>query len=383
MHADSPRLLDALRRRNSLNAIRLILAALVLVAHSWPLTGRGEGPTFGGQNAGTVAVAGFFAISGYLITGSRLNLPVVRYAWSRFLRIYPGYWVVLAVTGLVFAPLVSAIAGEHWTLRAGLDYWFANWTTRLHDHTVHGTLLDVPFGAKPDGGVWNGSIWTLRFEITWYVLIVVLLAVPRIGKSPWWMAAVLAVTSLGTVADTTLSAIDNDLRNTVYFGAPFVAGALLRLLGERVRVSGWLAALAAVACVLAAAVGHFYALGALPLAYLLLWLGAVWDCGVGRETDISYGVYIYAFPVQQMLADLRIGVDHVALFLLLSALGTVPLAFASWFGVERPLMRLKRVTPGRLPGRLQARLPGWAGLPGWAARFTGLRRSTTRRPVRR
>src|SRR5947209_465064 len=105
----------ALRGGNSLNAIRLVLAALVLVSHSWPLLGLPEPTPVFGETLGSVAVAGFFAISGYLITGSRMKIGIVRFAWHRALRIYPGYWVVLVVTAFVLAPIVSFLADERWS----------------------------------------------------------------------------------------------------------------------------------------------------------------------------------------------------------------------------------------------------------------------------
>ena len=60
-------------RKNSLNLFRLILAALVLFAHSWYIAGRGSGPSIQGENLGGWAVAGFFVLSGFLITRSRLR----------------------------------------------------------------------------------------------------------------------------------------------------------------------------------------------------------------------------------------------------------------------------------------------------------------------
>ena len=93
-------------RSNSLNALRLVLAALVIVSHSWPLTGREPEPALGGANLGVWAVLGFFAISGFLITRSRLSgRPTHTFYRARALRILPAFLVCLVVVAFVFAPV--------------------------------------------------------------------------------------------------------------------------------------------------------------------------------------------------------------------------------------------------------------------------------------
>ncbi len=85
----------------------------------------------------------------------------------------------------------------------------------------------------------------------------------------------------------------------------------------------------------------FSTLAPLPLAYLLLWLGGVLPTRVGAKNDISYGVYIYAFPVQQLLALAGVQRFGVIPMMVASTICTIPLAWSSWVLVERPAMRLK------------------------------------------
>ena len=95
--------------KNSLNAIRLVLAAMVIVSHSWWLGGYGPEPQPGGVKLGTWAVIGFFGISGYLITQSRVQARTTwSYARARFPRIYGPLWtlfweiVCYVLVGVVF-----------------------------------------------------------------------------------------------------------------------------------------------------------------------------------------------------------------------------------------------------------------------------------------
>src|SRR5688572_10135071 len=99
-------------RNNALNALRLALAASVILWHSFPLTGRGVSSVAIRQLLSSVGVDGFFAISGFLITASWLSHPHVRdYVVARALRILPGLYVCLVVTAFVIAPIGVAIQG--------------------------------------------------------------------------------------------------------------------------------------------------------------------------------------------------------------------------------------------------------------------------------
>src|ERR1039457_895578 len=89
-------------KRNSLNFLRLILALAVLFSHSITLGLFGSESILGKTTLGTVAVFGFFGISGFLVAGSAARNNVGRYLWQRFLRIFPAFWICLLVTWVVF-----------------------------------------------------------------------------------------------------------------------------------------------------------------------------------------------------------------------------------------------------------------------------------------
>ncbi|OAK54847.1 acyltransferase family protein [Rhodococcoides kyotonense] len=165
------------RRRNSLNFLRLVFALAVIVSHTWPLTGAGPEPRLGDMTLGHWSVAGFFVISGYLITASRMNeQSTSKYLWRRVLRIYPGYWVCIAVVGLVAAPIVWFLAGNNGLgvfTRAdgGLAYFLKNITLFRGQVDVAGTTSIDQFLFQSD---WNGSLWSLPFEFACYLIVAVL-----------------------------------------------------------------------------------------------------------------------------------------------------------------------------------------------------------------
>jgi len=329
-------------RSNSLNALRLILATLVIVSHSWPIGGYGRDPGIGDLSLGEWAVAGFFAISGYLITMSRVrSRSVVDYLWRRVLRIYPAFFVVLVVVAFGFAPLSVMIAGSgEWNAAASFSYVLRNLGLRVTQMGIPGTLGDVPY---PD--VWNGSLWTLWYEFLCYLvlgLVVTVLPGRLVGRATI-VAAVACPLAVGAIYAAGVPSLA--LLNAVTLGGYFAAGAVLYCYRDRLPLRGWLAALAAALIVVAAVTTTFRGVAGLPVAYLMMWLGVVLPLSrVGAKNDLSYGMYVYAFPVQQLLVIVLAGATLPApVFVGLAVAATIPFAAASWFLVEKPAMRLKDV----------------------------------------
>lgn len=329
-------------RDNALNFVRLILASSVILAHSYPLGGFGAMPFFPGTDLGQVAVAGFFAASGFLIAGSRSRLGFLPYIWRRAIRIYPAYWTALILVAFVFAPLSTLQHGQ-WSLNDGLGYVLRNSTLWIDHYQVGATLTEVPFV-----GAWNGSLWTLFYEFSAYLALGVLFFA-RVLRRP---AALFVLFVLATVAQLLakgpLDITTNLILHFLWLGTFFVAGSFLWSVSNRLPLSGWLGALAAALTLGALLSGHFTVLAPLPFAYLILWLGGTLPTRIGSTNDVSYGVYIYAFPIQQTLsvwgwAQAMGPVASAALALIM----TTVVAWCSWVAVERPALRLKNLVPAK------------------------------------
>jgi len=329
-------------RRNSLNALRLLLAALVIVSHSWPLSGHNPEPEWGGANLGTWAVFGFFAISGFLITRSRLSgRSTFDFYRARVLRIFPGFLVALVVVAVGFAPLSQVFDPDAaWHPISSVTFLLRNlllYPPLLGQPGIIHTLANTPFP-----GLWDGSLWTLFWEACCYVAIGLAVSLlPRKG------VPVLVIVLFGALTLASLAGVFVTYPDLVGRVIPmliaFAAGSLLFLFGDRFRANLLTAGIALVALIVIGLLGLIPQLGTLPLAYLLLTLGNVLPLHrVGRSFDISYGVYIYAWPVQQTLALAFHPQLPVPLFILLSFVGTLPLAFLSCWLIERPALALKR-----------------------------------------
>jgi peptidoglycan/LPS O-acetylase OafA/YrhL len=333
-------------RTNSLNLIRLALALLVLVAHGFYLSGAGTGPSFQGENLGGWAVFGFFTISGYLITASRFANPLGRYLVLRVARIYPAFVVCLLVTAGVFAPIAWAAEGRDWsgfltTPTTPPAYVLEDLALRINAYDVAGTPSAVPYP-----GAWNGSLWTLYFEFLCYLLVGLLVCLHIVRRHPWLLGLAFAVSVLAwATVDAWAPGEYPDLVLLARLLPAFLGGALVHVAirGRPLRTPVALAAIT-FAGTLVVTVDHWGAQLASPLiAYALLWLSTVLPSPpVARRHDISYGAYIYAFPVQQLLVYAGAHRLGVVGYDVLAALATAAVAVVSWRLVERPALRWAR-----------------------------------------
>ena len=157
--------------RNSLNFLRLLLALTVICSHALTLGGTGRRASIAAENVlnttpGTVAVYGFFGISGFLIARSANRNHFGRFLWQRCLRIFPGYWVCLIMTALVFGVLAWIHPGQALPRHCGLSCYFDS-RTGPFQYIYRNALLQVhqPGIARTPRRVavshnWNVSVWT-------------------------------------------------------------------------------------------------------------------------------------------------------------------------------------------------------------------------------
>jgi peptidoglycan/LPS O-acetylase OafA/YrhL len=368
--ADSPEHADHVRyrtigrsfspRHNSLNFIRLVLATTVVVDHAVGLGGFKSDPF---AQFGPLAVYGFFGISGYLIAASADHNTVGRYLWQRVLRIFPAFWVCLLLTAFLFGLLAwfhqNPECGVSCYLRAPLgplDYLRQNFWLRIDQQGIANTLKQVPFGPA-----WNGSLWSLFYEFICYLMLA-LFAISRLLRHRW-LVAILAAAAWGAELIITwnmsLNAQVNifnaaDATRLFQLVPIFLFGTLLYLYRDKVPDSFWLAAASAVLVALSFVIpldGRDREFGltltnvfAPALGYLMIWLGIHLPLDkVGNRNDYSYGIYIYGYPVTQLLAVWGVYRWGVVGFTSSVVLLTVLFAVGSWWLIEKNALRLKKI----------------------------------------
>ena len=335
---------------NNFDGIRLLAALAVLVSHQFAVSGLPE-PVFGSFiSLGSSGVVVFFVISGYLVTRSWLNDPSLpRFAARRLLRIWPGLAAVTLLCALALGPALSPLGLRDYLADPLLRDYARNLLFDLHDR------LPASFQGNAMPTSINASLWSIPLEIECYVALAIAGSLGLLR----WRLGVLAAVLLVLLPYAVLDARGESLRarfgwgmaeqTVIEFGLCFAAGACLQLFGvgqaHRAPRRHWAWGGAALAGGgLAGAAGHMVLAIWLvvPLVVVVVGSGSFPVLrDLGRFGDLSYGVYIFAFPTQQTVAWLLQSRLPWGAELTLVLLATFVLALLSWHLVEKPALRLK------------------------------------------
>jgi peptidoglycan/LPS O-acetylase OafA/YrhL len=346
---------------NHFNLIRMFAASLVLVSHSFVLsTGSPAQEPLRqtlGVTWGSIAVDIFFVTSGFLVTMSLFRRgDLGTFVLSRALRIYPGLLVALLLTVSITGLFFSAVSLQHfWTQRQTWKYLAVNavlvWPWGL-EWSIADTLIGVPY-TSAKGPPLNGSLWTLPIEIRMYAYLAFgylaagwLLPRLRGGVDRHGIAkVVLPLVALIGLALDLRHALDGHHETVQHLFTMFFVGSALWVWNiDWRRKGGW--AIGAVAAIVAAAMidRHvFLVVYTLTLPFIVLALAysrQAWLLGYNRLGDYSYGIYIYAFPVQQWCAYVWKGIAPIEMIVSAFAV-TLALAIGSWHLVEKRALALK------------------------------------------
>lgn len=330
--------------RNNFTLLRLVAAWLVIYSHSWAITGTAGGDVFAWltlvKSGGALAVDVFFLVSGFLVAASFQRNTLREFLLARALRIYPALVVCLLLTVLVMAPLVTT-APDYWTQPDTWRHLVSNASLWRAEYWLPGVFEALPRTAV------NGSLWTLPIEGRLYLALMIAGLVGMLAPRRYLAAWLLAVAGAGVFA-WLRSPLPEYLSHLVWVTVSFITGTLFWVWRDRIVLATWplLALLAAAA---AARGTDWFALAYLPLlAYGTFYLALVPRLPVIAGNDLSYGLYLYGWPMQQLA--LMAGASTVLGNTVLASVAALACAALSWFLVERPALRLKRRLTARPAG---------------------------------
>ncbi len=336
-------------RNNHFNLIRLTAAFAVLVFHSGVILGVDPvwDPHSHGYDisVGGIAVDAFFVVSGFLVTRSLLSRgSVAKFGVARFLRIFPGLWVMLLLTVFGLGLAMTSLSPQAYVASSMVyEYLFRCGTI------ITGMRYFLPGvfeGSHPNPG-FNISLWTLQLELLLYLLLWFLWAIFLIVPTYRSMAFRIMVMFVAIAAFTDVST--DEMRDQVA-SVPmrhiymFFAGSAILVFGDKIPVS--IKAIPALLAVLLVSLADRHlAIVAYLLSMPFLILNLAYAPGrmalrFNSFGDFSYGVYIYAYPIQQTLASLKPDLSFGGLTLI-SAVLTLGIAVLSWRFVEKPFLARK------------------------------------------
>ncbi len=328
-------------RDNNLNLIRMFAAAGVLISHAWPIstgniTQQPLTELLHGIDLGIICVSIFFAISGYLIAQSYDRDPNLKRFWlSRVMRIFPGLLVVLLITALILAPLITVMEARAVWLAAP-EYILRNFTLFSLEQYLPGV-----FRGNPVGGSINIPLWTLSHELICY-FFVTLLGIGGLLKAPRLMFLAWLV-FIASYAVIIYAEPQQRLVALAKLAFPFMVGVIFFVWRRKVVLNwGIGGALIILTAVLYNSV-IFREIFMLSLSYIIFLLAFLPSGKIrqyNRLGDYSYGIYIYAFPIQQLVAYL--GVTNPFLNIMYAFPLTLLCAVLSWIFIESPSLDIAK-----------------------------------------
>ena len=340
--------------------LRIFLAVSVLASHSVLITQGNihlfESPPYTLLYWSILPL--FFALSGFLITGSAMRLKLKDFLINRGIRIIPALAVDICTAALIIGPIFTTSSLRTYFTSYEFYAYFANITGIIH-YILPGVFESNPFPATV-----NGSLWTVPFEIGCYVIMSFFIMSGVLRRKGVALAVAAAITTytaltyspqfhvldqLGIRLHTLMDHFFAERGNFLY--VYFIAGSMFYLFRYQIPFHP----LCLAACLVSFAVADFGQLAFLPdlvrqiillpvLVYILVYCGLVKlpKLPVYRHGDYSYGIYLYGYPFQQGLVSLFPGLTSPILHFAISLPIVTLVAMFSWHCIEKPILGLRK-----------------------------------------
>lgn len=322
--------------KNNFGIMRVSLALMVIISHSYMLILELNADPFLARfhtiSLGATAVLGFFLISGYLIIASlQSSISLWHYFKKRILRIHPAYIVCYLLCLFALVPILGGSIQDIPTLKA----------------IAFGLALKVPPDVPGVHEKLNGSMWTISYEFRCYVALAVFSAIGLLRNRQTFLLATIVLINAylyGSFFDWSNASLLGSICQNTKMLSVFCVGACHWLYRDKITYS-FKYALPCMVIAIALFPVPYLTDPALTLfgGYFLFWFAFTPKLkllnSIGRKTDISYGAYLYGWPVQTILLHFwhtSVWKHAIVAIILASLCGLI-----SWVCIERPFLRLK------------------------------------------
>ena len=321
-------------KNNNFDFLRFCAAMMVILAHAFPLSvGNIDNEllmlaTNRQMDFGSLGVAIFFVISGYLITKSYDRRDdFTFFVKARFLRMIPA---------LVCVTILSILAGAFITTHP-LKSYISDPQTLKYLINISAIKITYALPGVFDSNIYpnavNGSLWTIPFEVMCYVMVASL-GLMRMIKGRYVALVFIAIMSASILTGELVFSL----------AKYFAAGMMLYAFRENIPMNKYVALVCAVILLVSSQTSQLVNIMPIAGSYLVIYIAfnqSIRMNGFGKYGDFSYGIYVYAFPVQQIITWLNGGSMNPFVNAVITIPIVIILAALSWHLVESPCLALK------------------------------------------
>ena len=333
-------------KNNNISILKFIAAVMVIICHAYPLTlGDGKVDPLGrfasasnGLTMGGAAVTVFFFFGGYLIAGSVENKKTARkYFWARCIRIFPPLIAVTALLAFVVGPIVSSLTpGAYFSSAQTYKYMLNGILILTHD-------LPGVFEKSIYNSTVNGPLWTLPIEFACYVGCFVLYKLGVLSNKKGMMNICVILAALAIVAGNVILPV----WYIAILRCPmmFFLGMAYYCYRDKIKLHWGIFAICAIGLILSIpfSVFNYTCYIFMPYVYAYLGFGVKYKFpGFSKYGDVSYGMYLCGWPIQQILCqiyDYKIGPEKNFVLAILLA---IVCGYVLYYLVERPISVLQK-----------------------------------------
>ena len=323
------------------DTLRLVLALAVICWHSIPIS-------YGWQTEKAIwngpygrpfmaVMPAFFALSGFLVMGSAIRVRQLNaFLAARVLRIVPALAMEISISALVMGALLTTLPlSEYFTSRGLLEY-----IGSLFGKVVY-ELPGVVFKGNAYSVQVNNNLWTIPPELLSYVFMSILIVVGLFKHRTYVIGAACLVLILNILADLSLGTTTVEARwPSRFLLYSFAVGTTLFMWRDRLPYDGRLATICALFGLIGLRTPGIQYVAIIAIVYATIYLGCskLPSTGFLSRGDYSYGIYLYGFPLQQLVAYLSPWKSVWYLNLAFAIPASVAIAMLSWRFVEKPAL---------------------------------------------
>ena len=335
------------RFSNNFDLLRMVAAVCISFTHSYNLVGQNDNEPLmhlsgSRYDFSFIGLCIFFSISGYLIAKSACTSPtVVNYWWKRLLRIQPLLILVCLLSIFMLGPLFTNLSAK--------DYFAdtATWTYLRNFFPATGIQFTLPgvFTSNIVESSVNGSLWTLVIEERLYIIVTALFFL-KPSRKWYFVAPLLLLNAVYFISNFTgIGAIAYFKGVHIFYGLVFLNASAYYLFAidfKKIASSVWmLLLLAAMALCVAVPAMHYCSVFFAPLLVISLANIKGFTNRAGKWGDFTYGIYIFSFPIQQVLINLSSNTIAPLELFTKTMIIVVPMAVISWHFFEKKILALK------------------------------------------